>query len=166
MLCFLLLAITITIRNKTFEKGMNINKINKTFSVNGHKNKNFWTIWNLTFQSRKQVYNCKCLSVSPSVKETPQHLRIKSICYYALLLISQMILHIAYQPSYLSAITPISPDTPQSLRIITISHHALSCAYQPSDLNLWLLKAFWLVYFYVIPTYKDSYLPNLHQNKL
>ena len=64
------------------------------------------------FQSRKQLYNCKCPSVRPSVSQsvtkTPQPLRIKPICHFAYLLISWSD---SYQPScfwplYLSAIWP------------------------------------------------------------
>ena len=58
-----------------------------------------------TLQSQMSVRLSVCLSVSPSEIKPPQPLRIKPICHYAYLLISQIPMsHHANQPLYLSAI--------------------------------------------------------------
>ena len=55
---------------------------------------------NLLFQSQKQLYNYNCnLSICLSITKPPQPLRIKPICHYAYLLISQIpIIHHRNQP--------------------------------------------------------------------
>ena len=86
------------LRNRTFLKAMI--KVIKISSKTSNRGKEQETNY-FHFQSRKQLYNSKCPSVSLSVTKTPKPLRIMPISQIS-----------AYQPSCQSAIVPLSHHAP------------------------------------------------------